>query len=101
MYKAKMSVITPNEKKKTQIKKFKQKKMKVKVDQKQSHQAQFKTHENEVGCKQCIKESVHVCKEDAKNKMWTKRGGWPHSGGLRGGAPAGRSSNVSTLKDLM
>ena len=96
-----MTAITLDEKKKTQVKKLKQEKRIVQVDQKQSHQAQFKTHENEVGCKQCIKESVHMCKEDAENKMWTKRGGWPHSGGLRGGAPAGRSSKVSSLKDLV
>ena len=100
-YAAKMTAITLDEKKKTPVKKLKQKKKMVQVDQKQSHQAQFKTHENEVGCKQCIKESVHMCKEDAENKMWTKRGGWPHSGRLRGGAPAGRSSNVSTFKDLV
>ena len=70
------------------------------VYQKQSDQAQFETHKTEVECKQCIKESVHMCKEDVENKMWTKRGGWSHRGGLRGGAPAGRSLNVST-QDLV
>ena len=102
-YAAKMSVTATDEKKNKQIKKIKHiKKIKiVQVDQKQSDQAQFKTHTNEVGCKQCINESVHMCKEDAENKTRTKRGGWPQSGGLRGGAPAGRSSNVSTSKDLV
>ena len=91
-----MSTITPKENKISQFKKRKQKKKIVHIDQKQSNQAQFKTHEHEVGCKHCIKESVHMCKEDTENNMWTKRGGWPYRGELRGGAPAGRSSNVST-----
>ena len=102
-YAAKMIVTAKDENKNKQIKKLKQiKKIKnVQVDQKQSDKSQFKTHEHEVGCKQCNKESVHMCKEDAENMMWTKRGGWPYRGGLRGGAPAGRSSNVSTYKDLV
>ena len=100
-YAAKMGTITPEEKKISQIKRRKQKNKTAQVNQKQSTQAQFKTHEHEVGCKQCNKESVHMCKEDAENMIWTKRGGWPYRGGLRGGAPAGRSSNVSTYKDLV
>ena len=94
-YAAKMSTIYQEGNKITQIKKRKHKKKIVHVDQKQTYQAQFKTHKHEVGCKQCITESVHMCKEDGENNMWTKRGGWPYRGGLRGGAPAGRSSNVS------
>ena len=57
---------------------------------------QFKTHANEVSCKLCNSETVHICPEDEENKMWTRRGGWPRFVGLCGGAPAGRSSNVST-----
>ena len=99
---AKMSAMTPEEKKKSQIKKIKQKKKtKIQEDKKQSNQAQFKTHENEVGCKKCNNESVHMCQEDDNNKKWTKRGGWPHRGGLRGGGSAGSSLNISTLTDLV
>ena len=57
---------------------------------------QFKTHTNEVSCKLCNSETVHICPEDEENKMWTRRGGWPRFVGLCGGAPAGRSLNVST-----
>ena len=97
------SAITPEEKKRTQIKKINQrnKNTKIQVDEKQSNQAQFKTHENEVGCKQCNNKNVHMCQEDVENKMRTKRGGWPHRGGLRGGGSAGSSLNVSTFTDLV
>ena len=38
------------------MKKLKHRKKIVQADKKQSNQAQFKTHENEIGCNQCIKE---------------------------------------------
>ena len=62
----------------------------------QGSKPQFKTHTNEVSCKLCNSETVHICPEDDNNKRWTRRGGWPRFVGLCGGAPAGRSSNVST-----
>jgi len=75
------------------IKIIKQKKKNCLVE---SEKSQFKTHTNEVSCKLCNSETVHVCPEDNDNKKSTRRGGWPCFDGLRGGAPAGRSSNVST-----
>ena len=75
------------------IKIIKQKKKNCLVE---SEKSQFKTHTNEVSCKLCNSETVHICPEDNDIKKWTRRGGWPSFDGLRGGAPAGRSSNVST-----
>ena len=75
------------------IKIIKQKKKNCLVE---SEKSQFKTHTNEVSCKLCNSETVHICPEDNDNKKFTRRGGWPCFDGLRGGAPAGRSSNVST-----
>ena len=75
------------------IKIIKQKKKNCLVE---SEKSQFKTHTNEVSCKLCNSETVHICPEDNNNKKSTRRGGWPCFDGLRGGAPAGRSSNVST-----
>ena len=75
------------------IKIIKQKKKNGLVE---SEKSQFKTHTNEVSCKLCNSETVHICLEDNDIKKWTRRGGWPCFDGLRGGAPAGRSSNVST-----
>ena len=72
----------------------------IKSSKNQNGKSQFKTHLNEVSCKQCNSQNVHMCQEDVENKLWTRRGGWPHHGGLRGGAPAGSSSNVSTLNIL-
>ena len=62
----------------------------------QGSKPQFKTNKNEVSCKLCRSQTVHICADDEDKKSWTRRGGWPRSGGLCGGAPAGRSSNVST-----
>ena len=64
-------------------------------------ECRFQTHPNEVICKQCNRENVHMCKEDAENKLPKRRSGWPYHGGLRGGAPAGTSSNVSTSKHIV
>ena len=72
----------------------------IKSSKNQNGKSQFKTNLNEVSCKQCNSQKVHMCQEDAENKLWTRRGGWPRHGGLRGGAPAGSSSNVSTLNIL-
>ena len=87
------------EKKETTKKKIiKQKKKNsfVESEKNQGSKAQFKTNKNEVSCKLCRSQTVHICADDEDNKSWTRRGGWPRSGGLCGGAPAGRSSNVST-----
>ena len=80
------------------IKIIKQKKKNsfVESDKNQGSKPQFKTHTNEVSCKLCNSETVHICPEDDDNKRWTRRGGWTRFVGLCGGAPAGRSSNVST-----
>ena len=99
---AQMSSQSADKKKKTQNKNIKQKiedKI-IKSSENQNGKSQFKTYMNEVSCKQCNNQKVHMCQEDAGNKLWTRRGGWPHRGGLRGGAPAGSSSNVSTLKHI-
>ena len=99
---AKMSSQCVDEKKENKNKNIKQKiedKI-IKSSEKQYGKSQFKTHLNEVSCKQCNSQNVHMCQEDVENKLWTRRGGWPHHGGLRGGAPAGSSSNVSTLNIL-
>ena len=64
---------------------------------------QYKTHYNEVSCRDCNKERVHHCKEDGQQEVKTKRGGWAPSpgGGLKGGAPGFRPSNVSTFKPIV
>ena len=83
---------------KTKKKLIKQKKKDsfVESGRNQGSKPQFKTNKNEVSCRLCRSQTVHICADDEDNKNWTRRGGWPRSGGLRGGAPAGRSSNVST-----
>ena len=68
----------------------------LKTNEQKKEKCRFNTHPNEVSCKQCNRENVHMCQEDADNKLLT-RSSSPHHGGLRGGAPAGTSSNVSTL----
>jgi hypothetical protein len=90
-------------KKETTIKIIKQKKKNSFVEsvKNQGRKPQFQTHMNEVSCKLCRSQTVHMCADDEDNKSWTRRGGWPCSGGLRGGAPAGRSSNVSTGSRLI
>ena len=99
---AKTSSQCVDEKKENKNKNIKQKiEDKIIISSKnQNRKSQFKTHLNEVSCKQCNSQNVHMCQEDVENKLWTRRGGWPHHGGLRGGAPAGSSSNVSTLNIL-
>ena len=72
----------------------------IKTNEQKKEKCRFNTHPNEVSCKQCNRENVHMCLEDAENKP-VRRGGWPHHGGLRGGAPAGTSSNVSTLNHIV
>ena len=64
--------------------------------------SQFKTHKNEVNCKQCTSERVHECRDDIVG-VRGERGGWGRTpgGGLKGGAPAGRSSNVSTFRPIV
>jgi hypothetical protein len=86
------------EKKETTKKIIKQKKKHsfVESEKKQGSKTQFKTNMNEVSCKLCRSQTVPICADGEGNKSWTRRGGWPRSGGLCGGAPAGRSSNVST-----
>ena len=91
--KKKEEKIETNQKK---IIKQKRKNSFVESEKKQGSKPQFKTHTNEVSCKLCNSETVHICPEDEENKMWTRRGGWPRFSVLSGGAPAGRSSNVST-----
>ena len=73
----------------------------IKTNEQKNEKSRFKTHPNEVSCKQCNRQNVHMCHEDAENKLPVKRSGWPHHGGLRGGAPAGTSSNVSTLSNIV
>ena len=73
----------------------------IKTSEYKKEKSRFKTHPNEVSCKHCNRQNVHMCQEDAENKLWTRRSGWPHRGGLRGGAPAGTSSNVSTLNTIV
>ena len=73
----------------------------IKTNEQKNEKSRFKTHPNEVSCKQCNRQNVHMCHEDAENKLPVRRGGWPHHGGLRGGAPAGTSSNVSTLSHIV
>ena len=73
----------------------------IKTNEQKNEKSRFKTHPNEVSCKQCNRQNVHMCHEDAENKLPVRRGGWPHHGGLRGGAPAGTSSNVSTLSNIV
>ena len=90
--KKKEEKIETNQKK---IIKQKKKNSFVESEKKQEGKPQFKTHTNEVSCKLCNSETVHICPED-DNKRGTRRGGWPRFSGLSGGAPAGRSSNVST-----
>ena len=65
--------------------------------------SQFKTHKNEVSCRQCNSEKVHECRDDATETVRVRRGGWGRfpGGGLKGGAPAGRSSNVSTFTPIV
>ena len=58
--------------------------------EKQNGKCQFKTHLNEVSCKQCNSQYVHMCQEDADNKLRTRRGGWSYCGRLRGGAEDGK-----------
>ena len=92
-----------NKKSKNQIKIIKQKiedKI-IKTSEYIKEKSRFKTHPNEVSCKHCNRQSVHMCQEDAENKLWTRRSGWPYRGGLRGGTPAGTSSNVSTLNTIV
>ena len=69
----------------------------VKITKEVQHR--FETHKNEVSCKDCNKERVHYCKEDCQQDVKTKRGGWAPTpgGGLKGGAPGCRTSNVSTF----
>ena len=64
--------------------------------------SQFKTHKNEVNCKHCLSERVHECRDDIVI-VRGERGGWGRTpgGGLKGGAPAGRSSNVSTFTPIV
>ena len=73
----------------------------LKTSEHKKGESRFKTHLNEVSCKQCNRQNVHMCEEDAENKLPTRRGGWPHHGGLRGGAPAATSSNVSSSKHIV
>ena len=75
---------------KKKIIKQKKKNSFVESEKKQGSKPQFKTHTNEVSCKLCNSETVHICPED-DNKRGTRRGGWPSFSGLSGGAPAGRS----------
>ena len=65
----------------------------IKSSENQNGKSQFKTHLNKVSCKQCNSQYVHMCQEDADNKLRTRRGGWPYCGGLRGGAEDGKLSN--------
>ena len=60
--------------------------------------SQFETHKNEVNCKHCLSERVHECRDDIVI-VRGERGGWGRTpgGGLKGGAPAGSSTNVSTF----
>ena len=64
---------------------------------------QFKIPKNEVSCKQCNSERVHQCRDDIIENVRATRGGWRTTpgGGLRGGAPAGRSSKVSTFQPIV
>ena len=92
-----------NKKSENQIKIIKQKiedKI-IKTSEYKKEKSRFKTHPNEVSCKHCNRQNVHMCQEDAENKLWTRRSGWPYRGGLRGGTPAGTSSNVSTLNTIV
>lgn len=65
--------------------------------------SQYKTHKNEISCKQCNSERVHQCRDDIIENVRATRGGWRTTpgGGLRGGAPAGRSSKVSTFQPIV
>ena len=104
---------------KTQIKtpkkenKTKSEKKEIKIDQSSLEtkpetadqsdiKSQYKTHINEVNCKKCLSEHVHECRDDIVI-VRAVRGGWErsHGGGLKGGAPAGRSSNVSTFQPIV
>ena len=99
---SKRSSQSDDKKSENQIKMIKQKiedKI-IKTSEYKKGKSRFKTLPNEVSCKQCNRENVHMCLEDAENKP-VRRGGWPHHGGLRGGAPAGTSSNVSTLSNIV
>ena len=92
-----------NKKSENQIKIIKQKiedKI-IKTSEYIKEKSRFKTHPNEVSCKHCNRQNVHMCQEDAENKLWTRRSGWPYRGGLRGGTPAGTSPNVSTLNTIV
>ena len=100
---SKRSSLSVNKKSENQIKIIKQKiedKI-IKTSEHKNEKSRFNTHPNEVSCKHCNRQNVHMCQEDAVNKLWTRRSGWPHRGGLRGGAPAGTSSNVSTLNTIV
>ena len=92
---AKMSSQYVDEKKENKNKNMKQKieDKVIKSSQTQNGKSQFKTNVNEVGCKQCSSQNVHKCLENAENKLWMRRGGWPNCGGLRGGAEDGKTSN--------
>ena len=95
---SKRSSQSVDKKSENQIKNIKQKKegKMLKTNEQKKEKCRFITHPNEVSCKQCNRENVHMCQEDAENKLLT-RSSCPHHGGLQGGAPAGTSSNVSTL----
>ena len=72
-------------------------------EQKPQLMSQYKTHKNEISCKQCNSERVHQCRDDIIKNVRATRGGWRTTpgGGLRGGAPAGRSSKVSTFQPIV